>query len=635
MYSNLIKLTWIALLIGIALFAFSGQGTVQAFVAPTATNTTSPTIESAAPVTATATLTPTATTAPSATATTAKPTATATHTATATNVPPTSTATPTAKPATTATPTMQASATTTLTAQATATVTPTVKSTATVTPTAKATATVTPTKTATPQPTATPKTPARALSPSAGTVSSISTAFVVQNMDPSVTANISATFYDTAGTATGPITANVAPYRNVMIDQRVSGGIPGSPSTYQGSVVLSSNTQLAAVVNEYGGTSSSATGFRYDVYNGTPAGNADTTALLPQVLKNVTDVAQNVTYNSLIAIQNTNSSVSANVTITYTNLVGGPVNYTRPSIVIPPNSSFFLDMQNEVSQWPIFFGPARISADQNITVLVNQNAAGALLVYRGFTSADGSNSIIVTQGLTNIYDSGQQLNYGSAVEGMTVDGSSVAVTVQFNNLSNGATSTCTFPTGSTFRVDLRYQYRSQQSCPPPLNGANQFFGSMKFTTSGTPIIALSNITSDASSKGIRVSTSRAFVASGPSGAMTAYVPMLANNYLDSGTGVAWGTALEGKLLSGTGETVNITYYPISGGTPITDTYTAGSNLIFRWDQRFPLNWNPSASLAPGLYSAVITSTSSPFVFTVNNQGPSSALGDALGTYMSK
>jgi hypothetical protein len=503
------------------------------------------------------------------------------------------------------------------------------------------TVTVTATKTATPTatkaaPTATPTKP-NALAPRAGTVAVLSTMFAVQNID-STAATVTATFYDPSGSipvGSGATCSNLQPKRSCIVDQRASDGGLGVQNNWQGSVVLSSNTQLATVVNELAGSAGAlGTDFRADSYNGTPSSQADTTALLPQILKNIFDTAQQKTYNSTIAIQNTNAGVSAHVTVTYTNIYTTPagVNSVHGGITIPANASIFLNMANEVTQWSQFFGPAYVTSDQPIAVVVNHNAAGSLLVYRGFTRTGGGNSIIVTQGMTNIFDQGQQLNYGSAVEGMTVDGSSVAVTVQYTNLLGG-TSTCNLAVGRTFRVDLRYQYRSLQPCKPPLAGGNTFFGSMTFTAS-TAIVALSNIQSDyVGTRGIRASTSRAFVATAPAGAMTAFAPILMNNYYDAGTGAYWGTALEARFLSGTG-TATITYYDIDSASTWVDTYTAGADKIFRWDQR---ESNPQThfSLPSGKRVSAVITAPNPFVFTVNNQATSVTLGDALTAYMSK
>jgi hypothetical protein len=347
-------------------------------------------------------------------------------------------------------------------------------------------------------------------------------------------------------------------------------------------------------------------------------------------VKNIYDSLQNKTYNSSIAIQNTDLSASANVTITYTNIWPGQQGTSSHSgIVIPAGSSAFVDMQNEVGQWTIFFGPARVTSDQNVAVIANMNAAGSLLVYRGFTDADAGTTLIVTQAVANIYDPLQGLNYGTAIEGMTVDGSSTSVTATYTNLLGGGTKVCVLPSGSTFRLDQRPAFWDP-NCKPPVDGSNRFFGTVTFSAA-VPIVALVNMQSDFSvSKGIRASTARAFVSSG--GVTTAFAPLLMRDYLDAGTGVTWGTALEGRFLSGTG-TVTITYYLYGGGT-YTDTYTAGADQIFRFDQRFN-NVQTGFILPSGSIASAKLTASNPFAFTVNSQGAGSTLGDALGVYSSR
>ncbi|MBI5652497.1 MAG: hypothetical protein HZC40_18925 [Chloroflexi bacterium] len=591
--------TMLMLLVAVCLLAIAGLSPVSAAIQATTTTPTVTRTATSVPATATA-VPPTATKV----ATAVPPTATKVVTATA--VPPTATKVATAVPPT-ATKVVTATATSTTAATATATkVAP-------------------PTATATRTPTKTPTRPA-ARAPRAGTVTTLSTAFVLQNMDAATAANVSATFYNVTGTAVAVSAVSVPINGNTTIDQRNQAGLA---TGFAGSVVVSSTTQLAAIVNEYSGLAASlGVDFRSDAYNGVPSSQANTGALLPQVLKAIVDAAQQKTYNSMIAIQNTSATASANVTITYTSIFPQVGTSTHSGIVIPPGSSVHIDMAGE-TPWAQFFGPANVTSNQSIAVIVNQNAAGSLLIYRGFTSADGGTALLVTQALTSIFDSGQGLNYGSAIEGMTVNGSSTTVTVNYTNLL-GTTKSCTLPAGTTFRVDMR-PGNWPAGCTPPVNGSGQFFGSISFTA-GTPIVALSNLQSDYSaSKGIRTSASRAFVT--PGGTTTGYAPMVMRDYVDAGTGVTWGTALEGRFLSGTG-TATIRYYSAAGTLLGTDTYTAGADQIFRFDQRLA---NPQTSfiLPSGTVAAAIVTAPQSFVFTVNAQGAGSTLGDALTVYMSQ
>ncbi len=592
MYSNILKITGLVLLVGVVLL-LSGQRSVLAFVGPTSTNTPASSISPAAPVTATATLTPTATAIATATAK-------ASATATATLAAPTKTAT--AAPST-ATPTVKATATQTATAATTSTLTPTVKATATATPTKAVTATPT-------------KAVARApLSPRAGTVSSISTSFVVQNTDPSITANISATFYDGTGTQTGPITAVISPKLSTTIDQRTVGGVPLSPSTYQGSVVLSSNTQLAAVVQELGGsTSSLGTGFRSDVYDGTPSTAAATTVLLPQLLKNVCDPSVNSCYNSTIAIQNTSATTSANATLQYNDPNSGQT-YTHTGISILANSSVFVDMSNELPSLGAFNGSATLTSDQPVAVVVNHNIAGALLVYQGFTSSKSGTKLIVPQALKNIYIPSTNQTYGSGIMVMTFGGGSANIKVTYTK-SNGQTIVSNQTANPSVIVDQRFD--------PALNGESVFNGSATIESS-VPIIAIVNfVTTNSPTYGVRNTSFPAFPDG--SGTSSIFFPLVMKNYLDSLSNVHWGTALAGRVMNGSAATLTLTYYS-GGNTYVSTLCTTTSQPGFMCDQRY------DTILPSTFYGSAVLTSNQPIVASMNTVGLDTDLGDVLGTYI--
>lgn len=554
-----------------------------------------------APVTATKT---TVVSAITATVKSTIPAATATKVVTA----PVATATKTA-PVTIAAKTVPATTATKVITLPVATATKTITPAKVVTPTATvaATKTVTRTATVTRTPTKTPTVAARA--PRAGTVSSLSTAFVVQNTDPSVAANISATFYDTNGAVVGSPVTNSAldPNRSWTVDQRTQAGLGTS---FTGSVVVSSTTQLASVVNEYGGSSALGQDFRMDSYPGTSSGAAAASILLPQVVKNF------VSYNSTIAIQNTSSSVDANVTITYTNILSNPVGtIVHNNIVIHPGASAMIDLANEAPGIASIFGPAQITSNQNVAVIVNRNKAGALITYGGFTNADAGNTLIVTQALTNF----GSLVWGTAIEGMTADGNSSSYSVTYTNLLNGSQKTCSLPDGATFRIDFRVG-GWPPACTPPVDSNTQFFGQVVIVGS-RPLVALVNQIAGNTTNGTRTTTVPAFSSTG--GTTTGFAPLVMNAYLDSGTNITWGTAIEGRM-AGTG-TVHIDYY-LSNGQTYSDNYTVGADQIFRFDQRTS-NPLPAGSIA----AAKITAPFS-ILFKVNLTGDASASGDAYGTY---
>lgn len=607
------RLTGIALLFLLIAFAAFGiaPASAQAPVATTTTTTTA--VNSNTVVTATATLTPTATSVPAtATNTVVPPTATTTKTvaptATKTAVPPSTTAT--LVPATATQTQVPPTATVTKTVAPSATATKPA-ATATVTKTA----TVAPTKTNTPVPPT--ATVTRAAAPRAGVVSSLSTAFTVQNTDASTTANLTATFYDTSGAAVSTVNKTILPYLSTTVDQRASGGGLDSFTSWQGSVVLSSNTQLAAVVNQYSGNVGSlGIDFRADSYTGVASTDASTTVLMPQLLKGIYDAKQNTTYNSTIAIQNTNATVAASVTITYYNQAI-PGTYTRSGITIQPNSSVFIDMQNEPSLSGVnyFYGPGSLSSSQPVAVIVNQNAGGVLTVYPGFTNASAATTLYAPQLLKNVYDIQQQVNWGTGIMVMTANQSSADVTITYTNQQNGRVIVETKTANPAATFDQRY-----------LVSETSFYGSA-ILTSSTPIIAITNMVTDFSpSRGVRASTYRAITTA--TGTQKVFIPLILKNYYDPGTGVTWGTGIAVRLLSSSSGTVWINYY--NGGTLVgtSSSLISPSSPMVTFDQRFDPTL-AGQSVVNG--SAVITSTV-PIAATVNGVGSNTAIGDAASTY---
>lgn len=595
-------LTTLALITVLTLLAW-GLFPVNVTVAATV-SATAP----ASALAATATMTPTV--AVTNTVVTAPVTATATKVATATAVPPTATkvvvpptATAIAVPPT-ATKVVVPATTTATKVPPTATNSPTLPP-----PTA--------TKTAVP-PTSTPVLP-RAAAPRAGTVSSLSTSFAIQNMDPT-SANVTATFYDATGSSNGtssPSIPSLAQYRNAIIDQRTSGGGLGSQSSWQGAVVLNSNTQLAAVVNEYGGTSALGSGFRFDVYTGLSANDVDNTIILPTLFKNTPDSLIGASYNSTVAIQNTGNSAISNATITYYNTPCSPTTQSRTLPSIPANSAYVLDMQNELScvtgtAQGYWLGAATISSpSQKVAVVVNQNSVGSLEVYRGFSpTLSGGQRLLLPQILNQVVDQ-NGFTYATSFVVMVADQTSANITATFYGDQGSFSITKTASPMALF--DQRYDLQGR------------FFGSAIVTASGNKsIVGLVTLqTNYLNGRGVQTDTSRGFPDT--SGKTTAFAPEILKTYQDS-SGVRFST---GQLIQFTGSTapVTITYYPTSGSAPFSTVVNPnpGSPLVLldqRYDSQVPDNFVGAAYLT----------SSQPFVASVTVTGGNSDPGDTAGIY---
>jgi len=165
----------------------------------------------------------------------------------------------------------------------------------------------------------------------------------VQNADSSEAATIVATFYGTSGSEDGTVNiASLPPYVGTTVD--TDDPTPSLPSTWQGSVVVSSDRQIAAVGRTVFENVPTAP-------DGLTAG--DYTALAaPQDTSFLAYVFDHPSRNNIIAVQNTGSS-EATVTIHYlrradgTEIPGGATCEGSPIVdTIPANGVVYYDLLN-------------------------------------------------------------------------------------------------------------------------------------------------------------------------------------------------------------------------------------------------------------------------------------------------
>jgi len=609
-WKKLVGTALLFLLIALVAFGFA-PASAQA---PGATTTTTATVNANTVVTATATLTPTATSVPAtATHTSVPPSATATvvpATATKTAVPPSATLAPATATQTRVLPT--ATVTKTLAPSATAT-----KPAATATATKSATATKVP-----PTATSVPK----AVAPRAGVVTSLSTMFAVQNTDPSTTANVTATFYDTAGTAVSTVNKTIAPNLSTTIDQRATGGGLDSFSSWQGSVVLSSNTQLAAVVNQYSGNVGSlGKDFRFDAYNGISSTETGTSVLLPQLLKGWFDPGTGTSWNNTIAIQNSNLSASANVTVTYKGIPPSPNlgTYTRTGISIPPGASIFIDTATDSVVPSPFYGSAVVTSNQPVAVAVNMNTAGVLNSYIGLVDSHASTTQFVPQVLRNWYDPGSNYTFNTSILVMSADGTAANVTVTYNiQLPSNRSIASTNVANPAWSFDQRYD--------PPLASQGTMYGSAVITADKPVVVIVAQFTNNDASRGLRSTYFRSL--SSNAAGTTFYVPQARKNHFDAGTGISYGTSTLVQLMSGSSATVYMTYYRSDGTTisrpPFSLTSASPQASI---DSRYDSSLSGLTSLPDA--AIVITSTNPIGVLTYIFGNDPMLPGDSNGSYL--
>ncbi len=628
-----------ALFVSIAALALLGQSPASAALAPTATNTlTNASLSSSSAVTVTVVVTTSQAITPTATNTQAAATATKTQaaaTSTKTSVPPTATKTKTLvpiKPVTVViTPTSALITPTKPIPSATPTFTKSPTATLAV-PTKTLTPTVTPTKTLTPTVTRTATTAARAAV--AGTVLPLSTQFIVQNMDASPV-SINATFYNAAGGIAQTLTQSINPFRSMVFDQRDSSGGSGLPVPWNGSVVLSSTLPMAAVVAEYGGNAANSTDFRMDTYTGLSGARAGTSIVMTQLYKDIYDSIQLKRYNSTIAIQNTDLNNPATVTITYfgTALVNRGT-YVHSGITIPPGASKVIDLSSATDEPylptapadQIFLGAGILTSDSGtpVAVIVNHNAAGTLDSQVGLTSADAAKTLYFPQLYRDIYDQFQGYTFGSSIQIMKpnpTDPTTVNVTVTYKNLLNGGTSTQKGQLNST-KMNLNFDQR-YGGVPSP------FYGSATLDADA-PVVATANIVTNFTNLGGRGLTYRAI--SPTTGSTRVYAPLLLKHYYDSGTGIYYGTAFQGRTTDGSAATIRVTYYYKEGGVDkqitLPDINVTAAKPQFTVEQRAPYD----KVLPLGTIASAVVESTSPIAITVNVVGENGSPGDASGTY---
>ncbi len=193
---------------------------------------------------------------------------------------------------------------------------------------------------------------------------------------------------------------------------------------FNGSAVVSSDREIAAIVNEisagYGGS-----------YNGFSQGS--NSFYTPIIMR------ANGGYDTEISIQNTGAS-TASVDISF---VAGNYgnNYVMPTFTVEPNRVYRVYQGTQTALGSRFVGSATISSNQPVVVVVNQinNTNRTLLVYSGF--AQGYTKVAVPQV--------QHLNggYNTGIQVQNIDSSRTA-TVQINYGANVAPGGTAFTPGT-------------------------------------------------------------------------------------------------------------------------------------------------------------------------------------------
>jgi hypothetical protein len=349
----------------------------------------------------------------------------------------------------------------------------------------------------------------------------------------------------------------------------------------------------------------------YESYNGVMVAAEEVTA--PLILRKISSAGK--IWNTTMAIQNSSTADSANVTVTFT--PAGLGSADTETFTIPAGGSRYIEQIDQTDLGSMFFGSALVEANQDVAVVVFSGAedGSALIAYPTYTA--GSLQVYLPGAMKNILSLGDNYFTSLTIVNMGASGDpSPVVTVEYQAQvgSAGGPYNVTVDTATT--IDLRTD---------PAITSGSFFGAVKLsnTANSTPFAAMLNTRGDDPGTGAAVFATTYGGLS--SGVTTAYTPYLLK-YISS-AGYSWSTSILLQNLSTTGNlNATITY---NDGT---NTYSSAQTGIAT-SKTIDLRFDPNLTPATFFGGAKIESTNgAPFAAIVLVRG-SGGSGDALSSYL--
>jgi hypothetical protein len=290
----------------------------------------------------------------------------------------------------------------------------------------------------------------------AGAFPGYTSGFQVQNLSSNA-ATISIDYYNpdgtTATTATDTIPANGS--KTYFPIHAASG--------FNGSVVISSDQQIASVVNVLTSTGARA-GASY-----VAALQGGTTVSLPLLMKN------NSGFNTWFHVQNTGTS-DANITVNYSD-------GTSATASIKPGAAKLFDQSTEPHTASVF--SANITSNEPVAAAVMEESSTVMFAYTGFMAGSPNPVMPLVNANNNGYVTGIQIqNIGTQPTDVTLSYTPSAA-------GSACTETQTIPAGQSKTFALAaFANGSNSNCVP---GA-KFIGAASVTTNSTnqPLVAIVN-----------------------------------------------------------------------------------------------------------------------------------------------
>lgn len=300
--------------------------------------------------------------------------------------------------------------------------------------------------------------------------------FQVANLDSANDANIVITYYNQNGTTNTTFNDTIAADgSNTYYPIHASDG-------FNGSVVVSSDREIAAIVNLLGNGGTFG-GASYDSFS-----QGSASANIPLVLRKFYGIY------TWFNVQNT-GSVAADVTVTY---VGSPAPTCTDTATIQPGAAATFAQATSSCLVDNFIGAATVAtggSDQTVAVAVVQHDSQSLLAYNGFTTA-GSAEPVMPLVSHKFYDS------RTAIQIQNTGLTATDVTVTYTPSSGFPGATCsetkTVPVGGSQNFGDSGLFEASDSPCGPMSGTNPtqygFVGSAKVTanTQSQNLVAIVN-----------------------------------------------------------------------------------------------------------------------------------------------
>ena len=326
------------------------------------------------------------------------------------------------------------------------------------------------------------------------------------------------TSYQVVNLGTSPGTIHVAYYNDSGVtNSSMDRDFPNTPaggsvtvqqslettlSTGKWSAVVSSDQPIAAVANQQLGTDGSGTSVPpFSSYSA--ASEGATEVMIPSVMYNWFG------YYTEIIIQNVGTAAATNIDITYypttySGCLAGATGQSDLNLSVAQYASF---TQSQVSDTKLgasgltgscaafngrFLGSAKITSDQPIAVVVNEQVQDKLFTYNGF-DATGSKDILLPAYMRNFY------NYYAAMVIANPGAIDATATFTYTNGSNGnspsgkavVVGTHTIPAGESITIYDGSSGTDTDLALAGYDGAYTFFGTVMIS-SDQPIVALVN-----------------------------------------------------------------------------------------------------------------------------------------------